>query len=515
MGIPYYFYELTKKYSNIVTNNTSDISNNTDIYCIDFNGLIHPVAQDVIKNYDKEYIEEKIIEKLWEKINYYIDTFKPKQIIICTDGVAPLAKMIQQRKRRYLSVYRNKLDNIDIKWDTNAITPGTEFMTKLNLYIKTKIRYNSIDIIINYSGSDDVGEGEHKIFHKIAVENIDSKIIINGLDADLIILSLLSGKKNIYLMREMDSENTTFLNILELRKAIVKELINIWNLDNNLYEDIFNNDTINLIESYCVACSIMGNDFIPHLLTLNLKNYGLDKLINACKYAISNHGMLVVDGEINYNTLCDIFTELSKNEDAEIFKECENYIKKYINGKNILPSDLYALKNKDPLVNTIYNNPIKWRTEYYKAIFNVNITQDSSIITTSVLEYIKGIYWTYDYYKRRDIDHNWYYPYNYCPTLKDISNNALATNKVVFNRNENNYSNFVNSNIQLLIVLPRESKNLLSEKNKKYMEDISAGLYHMYPYKYKIQTFLKTHLWECCPILPNINLKYILKIINH
>ena len=202
MGIPYYFYSLTQKYSNIISN-SSEISNNTDIYCIDFNGLIHPVAQDVIKSFEKEKIEEKIIEKLWEKISYYIDTFKPKQIIICTDGVAPLAKMIQQRKRRYLTVYRNKLDGVEIKWDTNAITPGTEFMTKLNTFIKTKVRYNSSDVIINYSGSDEVGEGEHKIFHKIAIENADSKIIINGLDADLIILSLLSGKKNIYLMREM------------------------------------------------------------------------------------------------------------------------------------------------------------------------------------------------------------------------------------------------------------------------------------------------------------------------
>lgn len=497
MGIPYYFYSLTQKYSNIIS---SDISNDTDVYCIDFNGLIHPIAQDIIKKFDKEEIEEKIIEKLWEKICYYIDTFKPKQIIICTDGVAPLAKMIQQRKRRYLSVYRNKLDSVNIKWDTNAITPGTEFMNKLNLYIKTKIRYNTSNVIINYSGSDEVGEGEHKIFHKISVENIESKIIINGLDADLIILSLLSCKKNIFLMRETEGDNSTFLNIYELRKAIVKELVLIWDLDTNIYDDIFNNDSINLIESYCVACSIMGNDFIPHLLTLNLKTSGLDKLINACKHAITNNGILVRDGEINYSTLCDIFKELSKNEDIEIFKECESYIKKNINGKNILPSDLYALKNKDPLVSTIYNNPIKWRVEYYKTIFNSNIILDSSIISLSVLSYIKGIYWTYHYYKRRDIDHLWYYPYNYAPTIKDIANNAIASNKPDFNEDIKK-GNFVNSAIQLLIVLPKESKNLLNDRNKKYMEDVSAGLYHMYPEKYNIQTFLKTHLWECSPIV--------------
>ena len=89
------------------------------------------------------------------------------------------------------------------------------------------------------------------------------------------------------------------------------------------------------------------------------------------------------EGNSRINAVCD--------EDVEIFKECENYIKKNINGKNILVSDLYALKNKDPLVSIIYNNPIKWRAEYYKAIFNTNITLDSSIITSAVLSYIEGI----------------------------------------------------------------------------------------------------------------------------
>ncbi len=39
------------------------------------------------------------------------------------------------------------------------------------------------------------GEGEHKIFKKLKIENDYNNIIINGLDADLIILSLISHKK--------------------------------------------------------------------------------------------------------------------------------------------------------------------------------------------------------------------------------------------------------------------------------------------------------------------------------
>ena len=79
------------------------------------------------------------------------------------------------------------------QWDSTAITPGTEFMNKLNLQVRYHFRkpnaYNVRQIII--SGSDSPGEGEHKIFEYIR-ENTDDiknmKSVIYGLDADLIML---------------------------------------------------------------------------------------------------------------------------------------------------------------------------------------------------------------------------------------------------------------------------------------------------------------------------------------
>ena len=59
MGIPYYFYKLSQKYNNIVSNKKPE---NTDIYCIDFNGIIHNVAHELIYQKDIVDIEDKIIE---------------------------------------------------------------------------------------------------------------------------------------------------------------------------------------------------------------------------------------------------------------------------------------------------------------------------------------------------------------------------------------------------------------------------------------------------------------------
>ena len=512
MGIPYYFYSLTQKYNNIMSNNKPT---GLDIYCIDFNGIIHNVAQDIIKKYkdtvenaNNDNIEREIIEGVWNRIMYYIENYKATKYIICADGVAPLAKMFQQRKRRYLNIYKNILDNVNIIWDTNAITPGTLFMEKLNTYIRRNINDDCNKNKVIYCGSDECGEGEHKIFKMIKDVPIDDKIIIHGLDADLIILSLMSRKENIYLMREVKDLHTNntiynYLNIKELRKAILCELKTNWDIN-------FEYDENDLIETYCTACSILGNDFIPHLLTIELKNNGIDTLLSATKRSIKTNGLLVNNGVINHNCLIDIFKDLANTEDEDIHRICERYIKKRQPDNKSTPSDYYGLKNKDPLINTIYNSPNKWRQEYYRIIFDNNISIDSTVMFNACNNYIKGIYWVYSYYKGMDIDCEWYYPYNYPPTIKDILNHSIANEVPILNNN----NNFVPSYIQLLIVLPKYSVKLLSKKHQRYMLDMYTGLFHMYPVKYNIQTFLKTQLWECSPILPLINLNYITRVLE-
>ena len=486
MGIPYYFYYLTTKYNDIII---KSLPSKIDIYAIDFNGIIHPEAA-------KETNEEKLISNLWDKINNYYDLYKPKKLLICIDGVAPFAKIIQQRKRRYLTYFKNKVDKITSKWDTNAISPGTNFMNKLNFFIEEKINDNYI-----FSGSNEAGEGEHKIFKIlndiIVNDDNDENIIINGLDADLIILSLISGRKNIYLMRENRGVNT-YVNINNLKRAIIRELRPKWNIE----ED---ND---LIESYCVMCSILGNDFIPHILNLNIKSGGLDKLINVTEIAISLYGPLVNNNKINQKTLNDIFNQIAENEDNDIIPLVSKEIERKPRDFTLLSQE-YGIKFKDETLNLMNNNSKKWRYYYYKNLFDININIDSTSSLSN--NYIKGIYWTYNYYKKMDIDYTWYYPYNYPPTVKDISN-YLKVNDISEIKSK---GEFLKPEIQLLLILPINSINLIDDKYKKYMTDVSMGLKHLYPIEYKIQTLFKTHLWECCPILPIINIDKIIKINNY
>ena len=493
MGIPFYFYYLTKKYKDIII---SSLPSNINLYAIDFNGIIHPEAS-------KEHNETKLNINLWKKINNYNDIYKPNNILICIDGVAPLAKIIQQRKRRYLTIYKNTIDKTISQWDTNAISPGTKFMTTLNDFIKNKITEEKKEFV--FSGSNEEGEGEHKIFTYLKMmksNNVnydDTPIVINGLDADLIILSLISGLNNIYLMREGNDSLITYVNIDNLKKSLLDELKPKWNIDND----------IEIIESYCVMCSILGNDFIPHILTLNIKNNGLNQLIDITSKAINEYGSLILNNKINQDCLTEIFTKISETEDTDIMTEINKFIEKKPRDFT-LKSQEYAIKNKDKLLTDIYSNSKKWRYNYYKTLFDINVTVDSSLISITVENYIKGIYWTYNYYKKIDLDYEWFYPYNYPPTTKDISN-YLKVNKV---SEITKKGSFLSSDIQLLIILPIQSNHLLDDKYKSYTSDITKGLKHLFPLEFKIQTFLKTHLWECCPILPMINIERITKINN-
>jgi hypothetical protein len=115
---------------------------------------------------DKEAWEQTLIESVVSYCLFVIKQVQPKKgVYIAIDGVVPMAKMRQQRLRRFKSVWLAKNDpNQDSseKWDTNAITPGTLFMGKLRVSLEAMIEKHG-KIGWTLSSSDEPGEGEHKI----------------------------------------------------------------------------------------------------------------------------------------------------------------------------------------------------------------------------------------------------------------------------------------------------------------------------------------------------------------
>lgn len=549
MGIPHYFRVITQTYDGIVGLTQPP----TDHIFFDFNGAIHQSAKRIIdrkraslapdriedmydcagavgegshSNEETEAhpIENEIMEAVDDYVRGLVAFVNPtKGAYIYMDGVAPHAKLMQQRKRRYLSMMRYKLLKTTPVWDTNAISPGTMFMIRLGAFLRKSIRDRPLrsNILTRLSLSDENGEAEHKIFTAMASIPRDENITIHGLDADLIMLSLLAHRPNITLMREpQDGADFQFLCIDRLREGILRELASkyAWPIDPGA--GLFDSASCDAIESYIVWCFLLGNDFLPHMPTLHLQKNGLQKILAA------SHNTMIVNSarcSIDWDSICAILEELSSNENEVLYGLVSDSMKRRCHAKTDEERvDMYPLleQNRSELTLELYNracvrNDSAWRPLYYKHLFHTRM-HDLGIITDASREYMTGIEWTYRYYKRLARDHEWYYPYAYAPTMSDLANH-IATSRDIHARlvEEWKVSHqtpvFIKDYIQLLCILPPESNHLVPPRLRGIMTDPAMGCTHMYPKRYPILTFLKTRLWECAPVLPPLDIPLLQK----
>ena len=176
MGIPSYFSHIIRNYSNIIRSLKyfHESSYQFDHLFMDCNSIIYDAVHSIEHTDDFSLYEDQIISTVVDKIKNYIFVIRPtKSVFIAFDGVAPLAKMEQQITRRQKTLFLSNLSfdettkiNKD-KWNTSAITPGTEFMKKLSEKVNYEFtlkekQFNVKKIIV--SASDQPGEGEHKLF---------------------------------------------------------------------------------------------------------------------------------------------------------------------------------------------------------------------------------------------------------------------------------------------------------------------------------------------------------------
>ena len=106
MGIPNYFSYIIKNYNQIIKNKNS--FTNVHNFLLDANSIIYD-AVIYLQNNDINVDTLSIINQTIKKIEEYIAIINPRNITYITfDGVAPLAKIKQQRDRRYKSIILGK-----------------------------------------------------------------------------------------------------------------------------------------------------------------------------------------------------------------------------------------------------------------------------------------------------------------------------------------------------------------------------------------------------------------------
>ena len=155
MGVPFFYRWLQNKgYKAVLRRN---VPKYVSSLLQDTNGIIHeqaqlvyaygngnnPARRKLLKTADPMLIEAEFHQAISNKLLEILAQVQPQDnYVIAIDGVAPLAKIAQQRQRRFRSAMDS--DN-DGGFDSNAITPGTEFMIRLdNFFQRWLVTYRNI-----------------------------------------------------------------------------------------------------------------------------------------------------------------------------------------------------------------------------------------------------------------------------------------------------------------------------------------------------------------------------------
>ncbi|CAH0556696.1 unnamed protein product [Brassicogethes aeneus] len=389
MGVPKFFRYISERYpclSELVKE--YQLPEFDNLY-LDMNGIIHNCSHPDDNNPHFRITEEKIFQDIFHYIEVLFRMIRPQQLFfMAVDGVAPRAKMNQQRGRRFRSAKdaekmekeaKSKGEKLPdtARFDSNCITPGTPFMYKL----QEALKYFVVDKISNdplwkkckviLSGHETPGEGEHKIMDYIRYMRAqpgydpNTRHCLYGLDADLIMLGLCTHEPHFSLLREevkfgrkstkkisVPEEITFFLLHLSLMREYLE--LEFKTLEEKLQG--FQYDFEKIIDDWVLMGFLVGNDFIPHLPNLHIANGALPILYKAYSDVLPELGGYINEGgKLNLERFEKFMEKLSKidMDNFEDIQEDITYMESKTGRKfnpfdmDLRPDNLQAWKPED------------------------------------------------------------------------------------------------------------------------------------------------------------------------
>ena len=493
MGIPSYFSNLIRAYPTIIKARSA-VGAVSRLY-LDWNSAIHPCAAKVPDGNEKQMIAATLT---------YLATLRreaapSRSTFVAIDGVPPMAKMQQQRRRRHLSAMLKKLLGTSTTWDSNAISPGTLFMANLATEMRAQL---GSDASVQLSDETAFGEGEHKIMQELRDGGaVPDATLIYGLDADLILLSLLSSTPRLFLMREPthfrrdDGDDFLYLDVDALRNAIRGG----------------GNGSIADIPSYVASVSLLGNDFLPPIGPFRMRRAGMP-LVSACyeEARVRVGGQLVVEGRVSGRFLRAMLESMAQREAGAMRALHAWYVGAEPSTRpDAVRAEFFPVIAANKVVYPLFDGD--WRANYRRFLLPGAATPREAAAC-----YLDGLQWNMDYYIAgyRTVDvRRWHYPYLYGPLACDL---AASTPDGPLAAHRPRPADLVPfTPVQCLaMILPRSSADLLPERLRGIVTDATRGCVHAYPAEFAMSTYLRGFLHETVPLLPYMDVAPILAAVG-
>ncbi|KAK3714007.1 exonuclease II Exo2, partial [Vermiconidia calcicola] len=375
MGVPKFFRWLSERYPAISQLIAENRIPEFDCLYLDMNGIIHNCTHnDSGVAVTKHVTEDEMFIKIFNYIEHLFGKIKPQQLFfMAIDGVAPRAKMNQQRARRFRTaldaeqtrekaIKEGKEMPKEEPFDSNCITPGTQFMARLTQQLKyfiakkvsEDIDWQGCEIVL--SGHEVPGEGEHKIMEYIrqakSQPNYDPNVrhCLYGLDADLIMLGLLShdphfcllreevtfGRQNKAKSKELEHQNFYLMHLCIVREYLEMEFQELKEPGAMGGVDF---DTERIIDDFILMAFFVGNDFLPNLPHLHINEGALALMFGVYKKVLPEAGGYINEGGvINLKRLEKLLDALSDVEYR--FFEHENQDANWLKDKSFVKEDV-------------------------------------------------------------------------------------------------------------------------------------------------------------------------------
>ncbi|CAI0559634.1 unnamed protein product [Linum tenue] len=348
---------------------------------VELHRLRHPEDQEtwLCKPPPSDY--DEVFQAVFMYIDRVFSIVRPRQLLyLAIDGVAPRAKMNQQRSRRFKTAKEvedeaslkaeshesgeNELpvEGQSKKLDSNVITPGTEFMellsSALRYYINLRMNeeegWKGIKVIL--SDASVPGEGEHKIMSYIRLQrnlpdfNPNTRHCLYGLDADLIMLALASHEIHFSVLREevrkitsrdngtksghdlgsfltksgISQQSPAFLdNLAHFISERKFQFLHVWILmyDLRIPDSTSDTDLERLIDDFVFMCLLVGNDFLLHIPSLAISEGAIDLLLMLYKKEFVRMGGYLTDSfKINLKRM-EHFIQAVGSYESVIFRK--------------------------------------------------------------------------------------------------------------------------------------------------------------------------------------------------
>jgi len=496
MGIPLLLRALRNKFGDtFLTSTGSEI----EILLVDCNSLIHESLTQFKDNNKPVKRNIEAFELFADSLLSLCQKFNPKKLALMVDGPVPMAKIQQQKERRYEAAMSHTNDT----YSSAMITPGTSFMVELDEYIKDNIfhkkDYYGLQEII-YSSHTEQGEGEHKIMDVLRNGSYKSAIIY-GSDSDLILLGLTLNINALYICRKnvklisrkmeliMKEDVQDAVNVVKLKRLIVNKLGN----KNKLNDLIF-------------LASLLGNDFIPKLYLFADIVTSFSFLIDyLAKYEHTDDKMkllgdLLVDLAITVSNKCNFKSLVQRYEEKE-----------FNDGYRMFDSTTFnAIVSSGEEI-----SEKRFRTYWYT---KMNIVSALDVYAICC-DYIRGLFWVYQYYTEGQdmVTWTWNYKYLHSPHVADLAILITKEKSVVFKNAQKvgPYKGEVRFTPlhQLVAVMPRQYIEFVP-KQLHFLYTMSSPLVHLMPNTILIDNEFTQRSYQKKVVIPQANYLDIVNVLS-